>query len=313
MSVSHDQKAVCPAVGQTHSAAERISVRRAPGRGAPRRAARAARARRAATLVLVVARVARVLGEQLLLNVGRHQRVLVEVHRVGRTALGRRAERRHVLEHVGERHLRAHHLHVAALAELAHHATPAVDVADNVAHVLLGRDHLHLHHRLHELGARLAQALARGAAASNLEGHHGRIDVVVGAVHQRRLAADDGEAGEDAVAHDRLEPLGNARDVLLGHGTALDLLVEDEARVVLVLVRERRKLDHDLGELARAARLLLVRVLDGRLARDRLAVCDLRRADLALDLELAHHAVANDLQVQLAHALDGRLPGLLVA
>ena len=65
-------------------------------------------------------------------------------------------------------------------------------------------------------------------------------------------------------------------------------------------------------ELARAAALLLVRVLDGRRLRDRLAVRDLRRADRALDLELAHHAVADDLEVELAHAGDDGLRRFLV-
>ena len=39
----------------------------------------------------------------------------------------------------------------------------------------------------------------------------------------------------------------------------------------------------------------------------------LRRPDVALDLELALHAVADDLEVELAHAFDQRLPRLLVA
>ena len=48
------------------------------------------------------------------------------------------------------------------------------------------------------------------------------------------------------------------------------------------------------------------------LAADGLAVGDLRLADVGLDLELALHAVDDDLQVQLAHAGDDGLAGLLV-
>ena len=47
-------------------------------------------------------------------------------------------------------------------------------------------------------------------------------------------------------------------------------------------------------------------------AADGLAVGDLRLADVGLDLELALHAVDDDLEVQLAHARDDRLPRLLV-
>ena len=73
------------------------------------------------------------------------------------------------------------------------------------------------------------------------------------------------------------------------------------------------EVDDDVGELARAAGLLLVAVDDllDRLG-DRLAVGDLRLADVGVDLELAQHAVDEHLEVQLAHAGDDRLAGLLV-
>ena len=48
------------------------------------------------------------------------------------------------------------------------------------------------------------------------------------------------------------------------------------------------------------------------LAADRLAVGDLRLADVGLDVELALHAVDEDVEVQLAHAGDDGLPGLVV-
>ena len=57
-------------------------------------------------------------------------------------------------------------------------------------------------------------------------------------------------------------------------------------------------------ECARTRTLSARAGLDGGRLGDRLAVGDLRRADLALHVELAHHAIADDLQVQLAHALD---------
>ncbi|GMA88024.1 hypothetical protein GCM10025868_32740 [Angustibacter aerolatus] len=48
------------------------------------------------------------------------------------------------------------------------------------------------------------------------------------------------------------------------------------------------------------------------LATDGLAVGDLGLADVRLDLELAPHAVDEDVEVELAHALDDGLAGLLV-
>ena len=54
------------------------------------------------------------------------------------------------------------------------------------------------------------------------------------------------------------------------------------------------------------------RPLPSRRAADRLAVGDLRLADVGGDLELAHHAVDEHVEVQLAHAGDERLARLRV-
>ena len=75
---------------------------------------------------------------------------------------------------------------------------------------------------------------------------------------------------------------------------------------------ERDQLADDVGVLARAAGLLLVLVVERRLAGRRLAVADLGGADGALDLVLAADPLDVDLQVQLAHARDDRLAGLVV-
>src|SRR6476659_10873111 len=45
---------------------------------------------------------------------------------------------------------------------------------------------------------------------------------------------------------------------------------------------------------------------------DRLAVGDLRAADVRVNRELAHQAVDDDLEVELAHARDQGLAGLVV-
>src|SRR5581483_279120 len=64
--------------------------------------------------------------------------------------------------------------------------------------------------------------------------------------------------------------------------------------------------------LAATAGLLRVFVLALHLLRDRFAVRDLGLADVRLDLELALQAVADDVEVELAHAGDDRLAGLFV-
>ena len=76
------------------------------------------------------------------------------------------------------------------------------------------------------------------------------------------------------------DALLDAGDVLLRHHAADDLAHE------LVAGTRRVGFHSQLhaGELARAARLLLVRVIDLGRARQRLAVGHLRRADIDLDL-----------------------------
>ena len=97
-------------------------------------------------------------------------------------------------------------------------------------------------------------------------------------------------------------------DVLARDGAADDLVDELVARALLVGL----ELDDRVTVLAAAAGLAHeAPVALGGLA-DRLAVGHLRLADVGGDLELAHHAVDEHVEVQLAHAGDERLAGLLV-
>src|SRR5690606_2127822 len=188
--------------------------------------------------------------------------------------------------------------------------TAGVDVADDLAHVVLGRGDLDGHHRLEEHGAGLARGLLEGLRTGDLERELGGVDLVVGTVEQRHADTGHLVAGEDAELHGLLRTGVDRRDVLLRHA-ATGHLVDELVRGVAALDRLDR--DDDAGELAGTTRLLLVGELDllDRLA-DGLAVRDLRLADVGLDLELTAHAVDQHLEVQLAHTADDGLAGLLV-
>ena len=67
-----------------------------------------------------------------------------------------------------------------------------------------------------------------------------------------------------------------------------------------------------MAVLAAAAGLADVAPLARGLLGDRLLVGDLRLADVGADVELAHQAVDDDLEVQLAHAGDDGLARVLV-
>ena len=87
-----------------------------------------------------------------------------------------------------------------------------------------------------------------------------------------------------------------------------DLVLEDVAGARLA----REQADLHVAVLAAAAGLLGVPHLAVGGTRQRFLVGDLRLADARLDAELALQAVDDDLEVQLAHAGDDDLPGLLV-
>ena len=120
---------------------------------------------------------------------------------------------------------------------------------------------------------------------------------------------DQRVAGEDAALQRLLDAGVDRRDVLAGDDAAVDLVDE----LVAAAGAGGLQADDDVAVLAATtglADVALLDLLDG--LGDRLAVGHLRLADVGLDAELAHHAVDQHLEVQLAHAADDRLAGLVV-
>src|SRR5262249_27045990 len=154
-------------------------------------------------------------------------------------------------EHVGERHVGAHDRGVAAHLLGPDLATPAVDVADDVANEIAGRHHLHVHDRLEQLHAGLDHPFTHGAAGRNLEGNGGGVDLVVGAVEQRHLHVDHGEADQHTAVPYGGDALFNTRNVLLRHHAADDRAFE----LVALAGRIGFKPQLDARKLSGAARL----------------------------------------------------------
>src|SRR4029079_520244 len=147
-----------------------------------------------------------------------------------------------------------------------------------------------------------------GQGAGDLERDLRGVRVVVLAVHERHPDVDHRVAGAHAGLQCLFDALLHGGNELAGHRAAPDLRDEVEA-----LAGRRLDVDVDDAVLARAAGLAHEAALDLlRRAADGLAVGDLRAADVGLDVELALHAVDEDLEVQLAHAGDLGLAGLLV-
>ena len=132
---------------------------------------------------------------------------------------------------------------------------------------------------------------------------------MVRAVGEPGADVDERVAGEHAALHRLLDAGVDRRDVLARDDAALDLVDE----LVAAARAGRLERDDDVAVLAATTGLADVAHLDLLDRRgDRLAVRDLRLADVRLDVELAHHPVDEHLEVQLAHAADDRLAGLVV-
>src|SRR6266571_247079 len=236
----------------------------------------------------------------------------VELHRVARPALGLRPQVADVAEHLRQRHQGADDAAAATLLHRLDDAPTGVEVADDVTHVVLGGDDLDGHHRFEQRGVGLAGRLLQHHRTGDLEGHLRRVDLVVLAVQKGQLQPHQRVPGQHAVLHGVLGAGVHRGDELLRDaptGDRVDELVRGSVRGD----RQRLQGHDDLGVLPRPTGLLLVRVVDLlHRAPDGLPVGDLRLADVRLDVELAAHPVHQDVQVQLAHAGDDRLTGLLV-
>ena len=119
---------------------------------------------------------------------------------------------------------------------------------------------------------------------------------------------DHGITAEDAIEHCFLDALLTGRDVLFRNYSADDFIFELQTFAAL----GRTKIDFDVAVLTATAGLLDQLAHAVRVCGDCLAIRDLRFAGVRFHFEFAKHAIANDFQMQLAHARDDRLAGIFV-
>src|SRR5438093_209300 len=220
-----------------------------------------------------------------------------ELHGVGRPPLGHRAHLGRVAEHRRQRHVGADDLRGPARLHGDDAAPSAVEVADDGAHVLLGRDDLDVHDGLEQDGFGLPAGLLHAHGAGDLEGHLRRIHLVVGTVGESYPHVDHRVAGEHAGLQRLPHTLLDRRYVFLRDGAAHDLVLERDP----LARRGRLDLELDVTVLTSAARLAHEFAL--RLGRtpNGLTIGHLGLADVGLHAELAEEAVDDDLEMQLAH------------
>src|SRR5690606_18824203 len=214
--------------------------------------------------------------------------VVGELHRVDRPALRCGTQRSGVTEHLRQRHDGVDDLCAATLLHATDLPATGRQVAHHVTHVISRGDDLHIHHRLEQNRIGPTSPLLERHGTGDLEGHLGRVDVVIRTEDQLHLDVDHRVPGEHAVVHRLTHPLGCTLDVLTGDHATADLVLEDEARARLT----RFDVDDHVSVLTTATALpdeLALDALD--CLADRLPVGHLRPAHVRVDLELTQQPV----------------------
>ena len=229
-----------------------------------------------------------------------------ELHGVVAAALGHAAQGGGVGEHLGQGHLGGDHLGTGPVLHVLDAATAAVQVADDITHVVLGDHDLDGHDGLEDHGGGLLAASLEAHGAGDLERHLVGVHIVVATVVDGDLDVDAGVARQNAGLHGFLDALIRGLDVFLGHHAALDVVDE------LVALARLVGLDDEANVAVLAATTRLAHELAFALhpLPDGFAVGHHGLAHVGFDLELSHHAVDDDLQVELTHAGDDGLIGL---
>ena len=126
----------------------------------------------------------------------------------------------------------AEHLHqrdetvqfLRTLTETAHvlNATATfVDVSGDVADVLVGSVHLHLHHGFHQHRRHLVVSILKTLSSTELEGHITGIHGVISTIHQHATHIHHGIACQRTLLHSGTQTLLDGGDVLARHHAAL--------------------------------------------------------------------------------------------
>lgn len=110
------------------------------------------------------------------------------------------------------------------------------------------------------------------------------------AVNQTHSDVDQIIAGQIATLHCVVDSLFSRLDELARNGATLDFVLENKT-----LAWRGLDLQLDMGVLTAATRLLLENLFACGSLRNRLAIGDLRLADVGFNAELALHAIDNDL------------------
>ena len=146
-------------------------------------------------------------------NVLGHRLVVRRLHDILATALGLGTQVGGVAEHLSQRNESVDTLRTCHCFHALDLATASIQVADDIAQILIGNDDSNLHDGLGDDGVSLAHSVLEGHRTCDGEGHFRGVDLVIRTIVQRDLDVDDRVPGENTGEHGALNtgvvPLGN--------------------------------------------------------------------------------------------------------
>src|SRR5919108_138618 len=232
-----------------------------------------------------------------------HFLVARKVHRIFGSDLGGRTHGSGVAEHLRQRHDCLDHLRPGAMLHPFDPSAARAQITHDRPREIFWCYHFHRHHRLQQHRTGLASRLLERHRTGDLKRHFVRVHFVVTAIVEFDFHIHHGIAREHSAFERLLNPLIHRLDVFLGNNTADDLV----HKLVTLAGLLRFDPNLDVTVLATAASLTDIFALRFGLFADGFAIRNLRLADVGLNLILAHHAVNDDFQMQLAHAADDGL------
>ena len=221
------------------------------------------------------------------------------MHHEGTAGLGHGAQVDGVAHQLGFGALRLDDLFAVTGGGHAHDAAAAlVEIAEDIAHVLIGHGDLQLADRLKQNGGGFGHGCLVSEVGSGLERDFGGVNGVIGTVIKDGLEVDDGITGERTVQAGFAQTLFHGGEEVLGDGAAEDFLGEDHLFGLLI----RLKADPNVTELTAAAGLLLMAtlLLDG--LADLFTVGNARRVKLGIHAEAALELGAQNVDLNIACA-----------
>ena len=223
----------------------------------------------------------------LLLNGLRNRLIVLRLHGVHAAALRAGTQRGGVTKHLGERNQRVNLFGRAVVIHAFDAATAAVQVADNVAHVLFRNRNVNLHDRLKQHRIGLGDSSLESHRTGDLKRDFRGVNIVVRTVVHGNVEVNDFVATQRAVLGSLADTGIDRRDEFLRNGAADGVVAEGVALARL----DRGDLDPAVAVLAVTAGLTDVAAFGLRALADGLTVGNLRRADGRLNLELAQQTM----------------------